>query len=245
LKYSLIVSDFDGTLVPSDDPTLSDEVIETIDEIRKLGVKFTIATGRKFTSIYPYLKKLKINLPVILFNGAKIVDPSDGKIIHEKHFDKRTARILLSKFGTIPAVFFFDEMVFYTVFTKEIENYFKHDGIRIHHMLDDEIVEHHELTKIMIIGRKEISSAYDTLEDMEVTYFTSEKDYLEILPTDTDKGEALKVLCKHLGLKLHEVISMGDSENDDQMIESSGLGIRIDEHADALRILRNVIRSSI
>lgn len=136
-------------------------------------------------------------------------------------------------------------MVFYTVFTKEIEDYFKHDGIRIHHMLDGEIIEHHELTKIMIIGKKEISSAYDTLEDMEVTCFMSEKDYLEILPTDTDKGEALKVLCKHLGLKLCEVISMGDSENDKQMIESSGWGIRIDEHAGALRILRNVIRSSI
>lgn len=51
--YKLFVSDFDGTLINSEEAIPLSTMVE-IDRIRKLGVKFCIATGRILKSILDY-----------------------------------------------------------------------------------------------------------------------------------------------------------------------------------------------
>ena len=53
--YKLFVSDFDGTLIDSDEAIPLSTMVE-IDRIRKLGVKIVIATGRILKSILEYNK---------------------------------------------------------------------------------------------------------------------------------------------------------------------------------------------
>lgn len=51
--YKMIVSDFDGTLIDSDEAIPLSTMVE-IDRIRKLGVKFVVATGRILKSVLDY-----------------------------------------------------------------------------------------------------------------------------------------------------------------------------------------------
>ena len=53
--YKLFVSDFDGTLIDSDEAIPLSTMVE-IDRIRKLGVKIVITTGRILKSILEYNK---------------------------------------------------------------------------------------------------------------------------------------------------------------------------------------------
>lgn len=60
----------------------------------------------------------------------------------------------------------------------------------------------------------------------DLTYATTSKPYfLEFVHHQVSKGQAIKVLCQHLGLTLDQVIACGDGNNDLTMIETAGLGV--------------------
>ena len=75
----LLVTDLDGTIVPHG-LKLSDRTIEAIGKVKEKGILATIATGRMYASALPYIETLKIDLPVITYNGA-LVETVSGKII--------------------------------------------------------------------------------------------------------------------------------------------------------------------
>jgi HAD superfamily hydrolase (TIGR01484 family) len=75
----LIVLDLDGTLLKSNDSQLARSINELTKSLKspKYGnIKFTIATGRTFKGIEPFLKDLPIlkDTPIILYNGSIVVD---------------------------------------------------------------------------------------------------------------------------------------------------------------------------
>ena len=72
-KGYTIVSDMDGTLLNSRGK-LSEENVQAIGEFIKEGGCFTVATGRMLPSVERFIKRLQVNLPVILYNGTKIYD---------------------------------------------------------------------------------------------------------------------------------------------------------------------------
>ncbi|MEG0914371.1 MAG: HAD family hydrolase, partial [Christensenellaceae bacterium] len=73
-KIKLIISDIDGTLISESGETISNENMQAIEEARAMGVGFTIATGRILSTAMQYVRKLKIELPVISCCGADIRD---------------------------------------------------------------------------------------------------------------------------------------------------------------------------
>ena len=48
---------------------------------------FTYATARSLVSATPVTKKLKLNLPLIIYNGTFIIDGKSGKFIHKNIFN--------------------------------------------------------------------------------------------------------------------------------------------------------------
>lgn len=49
--------------------------------------------------------------------------------------------------------------------------------------------------------------------------------FIEIFPNGVDKGEALREICKNLGIGRKEAIAFGDHQLDIPMIEAAGIGI--------------------
>lgn len=49
--------------------------------------------------------------------------------------------------------------------------------------------------------------------------------WLEIMPKDVTKGNALKQLAKELHIEMDEIIAFGDGENDIEMIQAVGYGV--------------------
>lgn len=90
---TLYVSDLDGTLLNTN-TKLSDETIEIINELVENGVKFTYATARSFSSASKVVQGLHLLIPVITYNGAFFVEPSDGKIIDSTLFTKEQIKYI-------------------------------------------------------------------------------------------------------------------------------------------------------
>ena len=77
---TLYISDLDGTLL-NDSAKLHPYSVQTLNSLIECGLNFTYATARSWVSAYPITKDLKLQLPVITYNGAFIVNPSSGEII--------------------------------------------------------------------------------------------------------------------------------------------------------------------
>ena len=73
----LFVSDLDGTLLQSDG-TLSDYTRQTLKDLLKRGVHFTVASARAWGEMTPVLGDLPLDLPVIAINGAYLTDYATG-----------------------------------------------------------------------------------------------------------------------------------------------------------------------
>lgn len=75
---TLYISDLDGTLV-NDRAELSAFSRDNLNNLLDDGLPFTIATARSIVSIQQMLNGLRLNLPVICFNGAFVSNFSSGR----------------------------------------------------------------------------------------------------------------------------------------------------------------------
>ncbi len=78
---TLFVSDLDGTLL-GDAPRIPDEAAELLRALIAEGLPFTVATARSWASTAPIIEGLGLRLPAVIYNGAHIVDPQTGKLLH-------------------------------------------------------------------------------------------------------------------------------------------------------------------
>ena len=93
---TLYVSDLDGTLLNSN-IELSDYTVRTINSLIEKGMNFTFATARSLNSSRGITNNLKLNLPVIVYNGAFIMDKESGRIISSTTFTDIEKRFVIEK----------------------------------------------------------------------------------------------------------------------------------------------------
>ena len=72
----LIGIDLDGTLL-NKKSKLSFSTISYLKKISKQGHIIVLCTGRPLRAMLPYYKILKLNTPVICYNGGRVFNPND------------------------------------------------------------------------------------------------------------------------------------------------------------------------
>lgn len=232
MKYKLIVSDLDGTLLDANQ-TIPESTKALIDKYRDQGGVFSIATGRMEASAGKYITALKINVPVILYNGAKIVNPNDGKVLFESLLDYDIAQKALANLYRYPwsVLVYKDKNIYIDQATDMIKEYAAKDGVVYQEVGDLIAFLDAPPTKILIIGEEERFAEFiNTCLDQfgrPINTVCSEQFYLEILPDNVTKGTALAELCKLLKIDPRETIAIGDHLNDLAMIRQAGLGVAV------------------
>ena len=82
MKYKLIVSDFDDTMV-DDAQVVSEATIQAIRDYENRGGKFVFCTGRMISAILPHARKLGLKGEIIGYQGAVVADIESGKFLVE------------------------------------------------------------------------------------------------------------------------------------------------------------------
>ncbi len=102
----LYVSDLDGTLITRSEK-ISDYSLSLLNELIGAGLLFTYATARSLASAERAVSGLKHTLPVIVYNGALIIDPSTHETLYSLTFSPALKKHLVSRlreFGVSPVV---------------------------------------------------------------------------------------------------------------------------------------------
>lgn len=90
---TLYVSDLDGTLLRSDEIT-SEYTNRVINSLTDKGMIFSYATARSFITAQKVTKGLTAKIPLIVYNGAFVIDNISEKILIENYFDNDVDNLL-------------------------------------------------------------------------------------------------------------------------------------------------------
>ena len=66
-----------------------------------------------------------------------------------------------------------------------------------------------------------------------------EYEYLDIIPKNVSKGNALEILGNYLKINKEEILAIGDNLNDLDMVEKAGIGIAIKNAYSELKQIAN------
>lgn len=225
----LIAIDLDDTLLRND-LTISPRAKQAIFQATKAGAAITFATGRMFASALPFARELRLNLPLITYQGA-LVKYAGGKVVYHKPLPLFLARKLVKfilPYGHHLNVYIDDELYMESA-SPEGQKYLNISKVPVHLVENLPEMIDRDPTKLLIIAEEpQVDALAADLRKAfgaTVNITKSKPHFLEIGHRDATKGQALKSLTRSLGLQAAQVMAIGDSWNDIDMLEYAGIGV--------------------
>ncbi|WP_422443594.1 Cof-type HAD-IIB family hydrolase [Thermoanaerobacterium sp. DL9XJH110] len=242
--YHMLVTDIDGTLLDREGK-VPEDTKKILAILRERGFLTTIATGRMLKRAEPIAWEIKINAPLICYNGALIIDIYTRHRILERPIPPDKIAGLLRELKTwgFEAVIYEDEALRVERLDERTEWYINEcEGIA-YNITGDLIkyVEQKNLSSYKVFAIGDLSGQSpvpDELilklrEDYDVSL--AESSHMEINMKGVNKGSAVRFLTEALKLSRDEVIAIGDGYNDVSMLKYAGLGIAMGNAADHIK----------
>ncbi len=254
MKYKMIVSDLDETLLGSD-CKVSQKNREAVQKARELGVRFVPATGRGYSSIRGTLEELglqeKENEYVISYNGGAVTENKGEKLLHFQGISFEKAEELFARglsYDVCIHVYTKDTVYAYCLNQNEID-YVKGRMVLQEFFSDNlDFLKGQEIVKVLYVNtdysylKKIEEDLKDVTQDLDVSY--SSNRYIEFNQKGVNKGSGLLFLAELLGIKPEETIAVGDNFNDLSMIQAAGLGVGVNNTVPDMKPLCDVILNS-
>ena len=250
MKKYLIALDLDGTLL-YDWETLKDETRDYLLNLSKQGHKIVIATGRPWRSSEMYHQILKLDTPIINYNGGLVTSKKDNSfksfsltVKREYILDifENTKQYMKNAFGEI------GDHIYLLYDTEEIRPLIHNfNGAQL--TIGDFKNTLPGNTNGFIIIANEGEGQY--IEDYVQKYYQGKvlhrnwgNEYsfiIELFTPETNKGSAIKYVAEYLGFKSEDIIAFGDGHNDIEMLEYAGVGIAMANAHFSLKEVADII----
>lgn len=240
MKIKMIGFDLDGTILNSR-KQLPPENIEAVKEAARQGVIILPATGRPQAGV----PKEVLNIPGIRYllasNGTRIVDLTTGKVIYQVCMDHALTMRLARGFARVTDgmwELYSDGKCFVNT---ETYHYVDHPA------MTPEMIRYLSTTRTHVSGLLEYMEAHQICGEKFQTFFENRERWertmeilngepevavsnsspynLEINSKKAGKGNGLLALGEMLGIHKDEIMGIGDSSNDWDMLKKVGFPV--------------------
>lgn len=250
---NLLFCDLDGTLL-KDDSTISPAMKEALNRMTAAGHQLILSSGRPLPSILEVREQAGITYPNMLissYNGALVYDCDTQKPILEYRLSGADVALIVTKAkeaGIHIHGYTASEIVCYGM-NEELRYYTS----RIHMPLKcvDDLASALSTgsTKLQTIHltdksvlerfRDELLSDSGLRERVQIVFSGSQ--YMEILPIEAGKGNALRFVTDYLPILRTHTFAAGDAQNDISMIEAAHVGIAMANASDEVKQCADIV----
>ncbi|MBE5808075.1 MAG: Cof-type HAD-IIB family hydrolase [Clostridiales bacterium] len=249
-RIRLIAMDMDGTLLAGDGRTIPRDNVLALRRAADRGIHLALATGRLPDDAGFFASDAGLPMHILAINGSVRVDEPLGDVVSARFIPAASARAIARAIWECGLRFSISSVheVAFSSMPEDIEaarrsqgTYLDRRGGRIRLSLDGSRIEEllDRVNKFSVISDDAERLArlkamiLSGIRNADVT--SSWYDNLEIIPEGVNKGSAVKELAASLGIRMSEVMAIGDQDNDIPMIAEAGLGVAVGNASPAAR----------
>lgn len=253
MKYKLIATDYDHTLVDTPNPPTA-RTIAALNAFVKNGGYFTVSTGRMTEGVLPYLDVLPVNAPIISYQGGMVFDVKNNKILDHWAIGVDTAIELVTQLEEmrVPMNLYCDGKMYTAMEYPFTRSYCQVNKIKFHiaPVLSDYLRQTRIApSKILSIVNPDeairLEKMFSARFAGRLTITRSSASFLEFNDVKASKGNAVIALAKHLNIPIEQVVCFGDSTNDSSMIIAAGLGVAMGNAMPEVKQIADLVADSV
>lgn len=230
-KPYLIAFDMDGTLL-NDKKRIPFKTRRYLIKLTKQGHKIVLASGRPSRALNQYYKQLKLDTPMICYNGAYLfspVDPNFKPVAFQ--FPKE---VIVDVIGAIKEHVYnvmceTDTEIWVDKKDSYLDKFFWYENMTIHFGELKETLDKNPMTCIVQTPFEyrethQIEKILEKYPDIQARFWTGSP-YFELHYKQTSKGASLKTIAEYYKIPKERTIAFGDADNDTEMFEYVGIGV--------------------
>ena len=242
----MVLMDIDGTLITGPDDSL-ENVIRQLRRLKAANIRFTLATGRTLFGAQRVVKQLlsvRMKIPpMIAYNGAVVALPEESILVRRFTIPKDVHRELITaahEYKLAPLVYIcrnrLDLKPTETVFGESerfppMETEF--NGMPISWLDDLLRLDSEDVAAVLLccfsknIDLQAVANNLRSQFGMTLRITSSGGNHIEISNGLGTKRHAMEILANRWRISPHQIMAIGDSFNDLEMIEGAGVGVAV------------------
>ncbi len=240
----LVICDVDGTIFDRKD-TVTEGLIHLRTIIKKHKIPFTLASGRCYTNLKNLSDYLGVDLPVIVNNGTGIMDENTlfwSASINQD--DIKEAVEYADQCGMLISFCNAREEIIYR-HNEYVQSYIERfqKSYQFCHTAASKFRggwPDFEVQKLLIIdcqkpGRVDevISKIKKRNDTLSIVRYDDRS--IDVMPGGCGKRSGVERLSQMLGIKMEDIMAIGDNENDLEMLSAVGLGVAVQNATETLK----------
>lgn len=242
-EYRMLATDLDDSLL-DDRFAITPADREAIARAVRAGVKVVLATGRMFRSALPYALELGLDTPLITYQGACVRFPEGGGVLYNKPVPFDLALELVER--VMPTGYhinvYIDDNLLVKRVTEESRLYWiisKVEPVEVGNLADYLRRVRRDPTKVLVVSAEEnlnlLSEELNKVFAGRLHITKSKPYFLEFMHPEATKARALHAVAGYYGIHRENIIAVGDSYNDLEMIDYAGLGVVVANAREEIR----------
>ncbi|MDO4588594.1 MAG: HAD family hydrolase [Fusobacterium sp.] len=242
----LIVADMDGTLL-NDKNEINEEFWEIHKKLKEKGVIFAVGSGRQYHNLKKRFFSIKDDMLFIAENGTYVVYHDKELYINTISKDDIKEILIIARKIKNCQVILCGKNSAYTEakeekFLVEMRKYYSElKQVEKLEEVEDDIMK---LAFCDLSGSEENSFNYYKDFDSKFKVVVSGKLWLDIMKADANKGTAVEMVQKKLGISYEETMVFGDYLNDLEMMSTGKYSFAMANAHEILKKNSNYIAQS-
>lgn len=259
MAIKLVASDLDGTII-SENNYIPESNFEAINKMNEKNINFAICTGKSYSVSKNLCDKCKATYG-IFSNGSQIYNLKTGDQIYNSNLlshDIRRCFEIAKKYVLHVHAYSDNELISEKLQYLDLRNFKLQQTSSFKFVIVPNVIEYIEknnlpIHQFVISSINPLDSVKDEiLNELQVSIakiskfgqykdkiLNKEYEYLSIIPYNTNKSSAIKILSNYLSINENDVMAIGDNLNDVDMVKNSGVGVAV---ANAYSELKDVAK---
>lgn len=244
-----IITDIDQTLTDAK-MKLTPRTLEAAGKARAQGIQIVLCSGRPFPGMRDYLEALGLNQRAycsVGFNGGVLYENGTGTVLRAAFFEPEILREIVDELRRVNVNFHLESPSSIVTGLNPVKHYTVRDSFITNMPLEvakfEDLLQWSDICKIMIADKPETLDSLVLPERLKTKakFVRSRPYYLEVVPLNVHKGLGVEVVAARYQLKKAEILGVGDGLNDLELLEASGMKVAMENGADALKQIADVI----